>query len=309
MCIFTQSSIEVYSELGGIASIAKISTDVGCISHDTIQEINGDVYFMSTNGWHVVSNGKLIIQDKKAFRLGNGDIDNIFNEKGYVYEINKTNYSNFHSCYYPTLNQFLTFVSEGSNTTMSKAYNYEFDIQGFRPYDFQMGFSFSTLAEDSNGEEVILLAGTDGRIYKHSINVTRHDVDESNTSLVIPVFAQLYWIAHTDLDATMNFGTMIYKALSTDNALTVKCFFNFDIETLEEKSYDFAKEETGFILDVSLLDVGTLGDGRTIVRGLGEVNRTAQSLLIGFYQSIIDSDIGLIDGMITASKNGNPNYN
>jgi hypothetical protein len=309
LCIFTRSSIEVYSELGGSPSLAKISTDVGCVSHDTIKEINGDIHFMSSNGWHIISNGKLLTKGKKAFKLGEGDIDNIFNDSGYVYELNKSNFDNFFSVYYPTLNQYLTFVSEGSSLTISKAHNYEMEIGGFRPYDFSLGFNAACLAEDANKEEVVLIAGDTGRIYEHSINVTRHDVDASNTSIAIDAFALLYWLSHPDLDASLNFGTLALKALSNSNALTVKCFLNYELDSPAAKSYDFSVAETGFILDVSLLDEGILGDGRTIVRDLsGGIYTTAQSLLIGFYQSIIDSDIGLISGQVDASKNGNSNY-
>lgn len=307
LCMFKKGSVEVYSELGGVPSVSTVSSSVGAVSHDTIKEIDGDVYFMSENGFHVISGGKIVKKDRKAFRLGDGDIDNIFTEDGYVYELNKQNRENFFSVYYPTLNQYLTFVSEGSNTATSKAYNYEFAIGGFRPYEFIQTFNAACLAEDSNGEDMVLLGGESGRIYKHSINVERVDHDEAGNEVAIDAFAQLFWIAHEDLDATMNYGTLNFKALSGTEPVTVKCFLNYELDSPIDKEYDFSKDETGFILDVSKLDEGVLGDGRTIVRSVGGIYRTAQSLLIGFYQSALNANMGLIQGQLDASKNGNSN--
>lgn len=307
LCMFKKGNIEAYSEINGQPHVSIVSSSVGAISHDTIKEIDGDIYFMSENGWHVISNGRLVKKKDKAFRLGEGDIDNIFTEDGYVYELNKQDRESFFSVHYPTLNQYLTFVSEGSNTAKNKAYNYEFSINGFRPYQFNLNFNDGCLAEDSNGEDMILLAGSSGRIYKHSINVSRHDQDESGVSVAIDAFAQLYWIAHEDLDATMNFGILDFRALSSNNEVTVKCFLDYELEGPINKTYDFSKAETGFILDVSKLDEGVLGDGRTIVRSTGGVYRTSQSLLVAFYQSAIDANMGLIQGQLDASKNGNSN--
>lgn len=307
LCIFKRNSVQVYSELGGIPSLSVVSTKIGCVSHDTIQEIDGDIYFMSTLGWYRIHNGTIEKSKGLPVKLGEKDMDSIFTQSGYVYELNQSDSQNFFSVYYSRLGHYMTFISEGSNTSKNKCYNFELDLYGFRPHEFPMSFNGACVIENSDGEEIVLFAGDNGRVYKYSLlnNVTDVDMDNNNTN--IDAFAQLFWIAHDDMDATMNFGTMNYRALSTSNPLEVRCFFNYELDDAEVKEYDFNKSGTGFILDVSLLDVGILGDGRTIARATGFIGRTSQSLLIGFYKSVENESIDLISGQVDASKNGNPN--
>lgn len=308
LCIFKRRAIEIYSELGGLASYSTVSSTVGAVSQDTILEIDGDIVFMSETGWHVISNGRINEKKGRAFRLGDGDIDSIFTEEGFTYEINKSNTENFFSVYYQTLNQYITFISEAGNTNINKAYNYEFDIGGFRPYEFPIGYTSACVAEDASGDSFVLIGGNDGYLYKHGLEVSKHDVDSSNSSVNIDAFAQLYWINHDDLDATMNFGTLILKGLDSDNDVTVKLWLDYNLTNVEDRAYSFTGPNSGFILDESKLDEGILGDGRDVVRSIGQgVYKTSQSLLIGFYQNILDANLGLVSGQLDASKNGNPN--
>lgn len=307
LVMFKKNRIEGYSEIGGQNRVFTISSTVGCVNHDTIVEINGDLYFMSTKGWRVISNGKLLKKEDRPFSLGDGDIDDIFTRSGYIYELNKTNLDNFFSVYYPTLDHYLTFVSEGSNTSIYKAYNYEFSINGFRPYEFPVYFTAACLGEDSNGREVIFLAGEGGYIYTHSVNETRTDVDNAGDAEDIAAFCQFYWLAGQDMDASYNFGPLILWALSQDTAITVKCFTDFSLQAPTNIEYDLSSSETGFILDISKLDEGVLGDGRTIVPGRGDILKSGVSLLIGFYQTATNGNMGLVKGQIDIQKNGNPN--
>ena len=164
------------------------------------------------------------------------------------------------------------------------------------------------ILKDSQGNEIVILGGKNGRLYKHGTSVTKHDVDADNNNVSIPAFAQLYWLAHEDLDASLNFGTMIFKALSNEQDITVRCWLDYKLSDLTSKTYSFTDTSGSFILDVSKLDEQVLSDGRTIVRSLGSgIYKTSQSLLVGFYMDGIDYDMKLISGQITASKNGNPN--
>jgi hypothetical protein len=201
----------------------------------------------------------------------------------------------------------MTFISEGANTNISKCYNYEFGINGFRPYDFPTIMYSATLAEDSTGEDVVLIGGKNGFIFQHSVKEARSDTLDDNTTQAIDAFALMFWIAGDDLDATLNYGQFTLRALEGDTPITVKCFLDYEKDAPIDKSYDFSKDATGFILDVSKLDIGTLSNGRTIVRSRGGIYKTAQSLLIGFYQNTIDTNMNLIEGQLDTSKNGNPN--
>jgi len=307
ICIFKKDSIEVYSELGGSGVQSLVSPNIGAASQDTVKVINGDVYFMSGKGWHIISNGKLIKKDRRAFHLGDGDIDNIFNDKDFTYLINKGQTDSFFSVYYPVLDQYITFVKETGSTQTFKSYNYEFNIDGFRPYSFPLNIITAIEAEDVNGEALVLLATEGGFIMKHSINQERSDALADNTTQAIQAFGNFYWVAGDDLDASYNFGIFNVRALKNDSPLQFNYFLDYLYEDPTVASFTFANDATGFILDVSKLDEGILSDGRNVQRYTGDILKTAESLLITFFHEVENSNINLIEAQVDFSKNGNPN--
>ena len=303
---FKKRHIELYREVAGTPQQVVISREIGCVAHDTIQIINGDIMFMSLQGWHLISNGQLL-KFGDTHSIDKGHISDIFTRSGFVYELNKAFSGNFFSVYYPTLRQYLCFIAEGSNNSIYKCYNYEFDIGGFRAYQFPVTFKAGCLGENDNFNDVVYLAGEGGYIYQHSVEeAVGTDVDAINTSTAVEAFAQMWWTGGEDLDASYNFGPFILRAVQQTGAVTVKVFLDYSNQDPTDKSYDFNATETGFILDVSMLDVGILSDGRQIVRALGNIFKTGQSLLIGFYKTQTGESIGLIDGQLDIQKNGAP---
>lgn len=312
LVIFKRKSTHIYSEIGGGAENSKfvtISNEIGCVSQDTVQVKNGVVYFLSEEGWRGISNGRLITnKEGEAITLGSGDVDDIFKSSGFVYEVNRSGLANAFSVYYPTLDQYLTWVSEGQNADYTKCYNYQFDIGGFIPYEFATPATCAALGENANGRDVVLFGTKDGFIMKHSIEEEYSDRDASNTETAINAFAVLPWMPqNADFDATYNFRELILRAITSESALTVKNYIDFNLTTTEESDYDFSDPESGFILDVDSLDEGVLTDGRTIVTARNDINRVGESIAIGFYQQIIGANIGLIGMQIDSSKNGNRN--
>lgn len=305
---FKERHIELYTEASGSGQQVIISQEIGCLSHDTIKTINGDVFFMSAKGWHVIKDGRLVKTKDKNDSIDNGDINDIFSRSGFVFELNKQELDNAFSVYYPTLQQYLTFVPEASNADIFKAYNFEFSIGGFRSYEWQTNFKSACLGRDTTNEEIVYLAGKGGYIYTHSIKEAQGtDTDENGAEVDVNAFAQLYWMGGEDMDASYNFGPLIFRALAQDNPITVKLFLDYSLQSPLDKSFAFNDPETGFILDVSKLDEGILSDGRSIVRFVGEVLRTGQALLIGLYKSDQGESMGLIEGQLDVQKNGNPN--
>lgn len=307
LCIFKKDTVEVYSRLGGFAEQSLVSPNVGAPSQDTIKVINGDVYFQSTKGFHVIRNGRLVQKKDKVFHLANGDIDNIFNDDGFTYALNKTESDNFFSVYYPVLDQYITFVKESGSTKTFKAYNYEFKTNGFRPYNFPLNIIDAEVGEDENGETVVLLATEGGYIMKHSIAEGRSDTMADGATQEIEVFGNFYWVSGDDMDATYNFGTFIARALRNNDEIEFKYFLNYEYDASTLEDFDFTKEATGFILDVSKLDEAILSDGRNILRYVGGIYKTSQSLLITFSHNVKDSNINLIESQLDFSKNGNSN--
>jgi len=310
VCIFKRRSIHIYSELGGNPKSVIISNEVGCVSHDTIQVKNGAVYFLSDEGWRAIVDGRLVRNSEgEAITLGNGDIDDIFKSPGYIYEINRAQMTNAFSVYYPTLDQYMTWISEGSNNAFTKVYVYEYNSVGFKVFEFSSVATCATIGESATSRPVVLFGTSGGFILQHSIVERRSDEDSEGTEVSIPAFAVLPWYPNEegDFDATYNFRELVLKAIVSANALTVKSFIDFDLSDQIDYSYTFTDPNSGFILDLSLLDVGVFGDERTIKSSRADINRTALSMAIGFYQDVIGGNIGLVAAQLDLSKNGNSN--
>lgn len=310
LVIFKRKSTHIYSEIGGLPKLVPISDQIGCVSHDTVEVKNGVVYFLSEEGWRAISNGVLIKdQQGDTVTLGNGDIDDIFKTPGYVYEINRTNITSCFSVYYPTLDQYITWVSEGSNSAFSKAYVFEFETGGFKPYEFASIATCAAIGEDSTSRNIVMYGTSEGYIMTHSILEDRSDIDSSGAEVSIPSFAIMPWYPGDDgdFDASYNFRELILRALVSNTALNVKTFINFDLSDIIEYDYTFTDPASGFVLDLSRLDEGVFGNERAIVTARNDINRVGETMAIGFYQDAIGANIGLVAAQLDMSKNGNRN--
>jgi len=275
LAIFKKRSISIYSEAAG-SGLTLISNEIGCVSGDTISVINGDIYFQSESGARVLRNGRLLKEKGKGGKskpatLGEGSIDNIYTDSGFIYELNKAASVDWFSAYYSTLNHWLNFVSEGSNNSIQKAYNYEVENNAFKPLTFGTNYTAATIGEDSDGEEVLFVSDDAGFIYTYSIKNTETDQNRDLESQQIAAFFILSHQPGTsgDFDATYQYREFILDAITNTDNFTVRYFPNFDFGSPSELTYSFPDPGTGFILDVSRLDEGTFTDGRTMVRARG----------------------------------------
>lgn len=310
LAIFKKKSTFIYSEIGGQKRLVRLDEKIGCVSHDTIQVKNGVIYFLSEEGWRAIINGRFVTSsDGRAATLSNGDIDDIFKSSGYAYEVNRNGLPRSFSVYYPTLDQYITWVSEGANDAYTKAYSYEFEVGGFKPYEFATPATCATIAETSAGRDIVLLGTSSGYVLKHSIMEERSDVDPDGNVVPISAFAVLPWSPDEsgDFDATYSFRELILKAINSENALTVKTYIDYNLTLVESADYSFASQDNGFILDQDQLDVDALGDERSIVTSRADINRVGETIAIGFYQSIAGSNMGLVSMQIDSNKNGNRN--
>lgn len=308
LVIFKKNSTTIYSEIGDIPTQSTIDSHVGCVSHDTIRVRNGIVYFMSENGWYAVANGSLIKDDSgRPISLGNGDIDDIFSRSGWTYELNTTNYANMFSAYYSTLNQYLTFISEGSNTSIYKCYVYEERIGGFRVYEFPHILKSGIDGEDDNGNQAVFLGDDQGYLFTYSTRNPRHDDTTAGVAQAISAFVLLPFIQPDEHNRTYNWKEITVRAMNSDYDLDLKIFASFSLQSPDAYSLSFPPSGLAFTLDVSQLDVGVLGDERIPVTACAHINKTGEVLLVGFYQSEIGSNMGLISTQVTYNMNGNAN--
>jgi len=196
----------------------------------------------------------------------------------------------------------MTFVAEGANNEIRKAYVYEEKIGGFRVFDFKTSLTCACEAEDDDGYQCILIGDKTGILFSYSNRNDRTDQDYAGASQTIPAYVILPFIRPGEDDCTYNFRFLTLRALASSNALTVRAFPGFSLQSYESFSCEF--DETGFVLDLSQLDVDVLGDERLPVTALVDINKTAETMAIGFYQDIANANIGLISAQLSLNKNG-----
>lgn len=304
---FKKTSTTLYSDLGGISRQVLLDPHIGCVSNDTIKVVNGVIHFLSENGWYMIENGVLVKKDGKPFPLAAGDIDDIFARSGWAKELNKAQFSNYFSVVYPTHRQYWTFIAEGSESTLYKAYIYERDTGGFRFFKFNTNFKCATEAEDEDGNQVVLLGDTSGRLFSYAVGNDLHDVDASNASSTIETFLALPFFIEKDLYASYNYRFLTIRGLTSSNAVTVRTSSNWISSEYATDSLDFASNMSEFTLDVSMLDVDAFGEERSVRTATIDLNTTAETIMVKFYQNIMDANIGLISGQLQYSKNGGNN--
>ena len=305
LVIFKRNSISIYSEIGGNVAQALLDENVGCVSADTIRVGNGMIYFLSDHGWRVIKRGTLVKKsDSMPYTLGDGDIDDIFTRTGWTKEINSDNYANFFSSYYTINSQYITFMSEGQDTSIKKAYVYSEKIGGFRVWDFKYELSSSCDSEDDNGNQAVFIGDSTGFIFTYSIKNNRYDEDSSLNQLSIPAKMNLSYIQSDDETTSYNFKTLTVKALANDNDITVKVYPTYNADPYDTLTYEFPNISESFTLDVSQLDIDTIGDDRTPVTVKGDISLTGEALLVSFEQDIVGGNIGLISAQVEINKNG-----
>lgn len=310
LVIFKRNRALIYSEIEGNTRLSVLSDTVGCLNDSTVEIRNGDVFFMSERGWHAIVNGRLVKDSKgNVLTLGNGDVDDIFTVgTGYENEINVNQSSLYHSVYYPRLDQYITWIAEGSSTDIKKAYVYEFSTShGFKVYNFPMNIVSSSIAEDSNNNSIVLLGDESGYIYKHSIKESKSDVDSNNQRVKLNAFGILSWIDVDDFATTYNFRDIFLQQIGEDDDITVKGYINYDLADFVTETFEFASPSGGFILDLSKLDEGTFGDARAANVQYADINRSGQTFAVGFFLNKLDGRMSLIKAQIDFNKNGNRN--
>ena len=273
---------------------------------DTVRVRNGAVYFMSENGWYTIRNGMLLRdKNKQPVSLGNGDIDDIFSRIGWINELNSANFANFFSCYYTINSQYLTFVSESGTNIIKKAYVYEEKIAGFRIFEFKSEISSACEGEDEDGYQCLYFGDITGALFTYSTRNPRYDENELGVPQSIPNYLVLSYIQPGEIFNSWNYRYLTLRAFGSINPITVRAYPDFSNQTQEVLAFDFPNTALGFILDVSQLDIGTLGDARAPVTTQADLSLTGETLLIGFYQDVMDGNIGLISAEIAINKNGN----
>jgi hypothetical protein len=222
LVIFKKNAITIYSELYANPNQVQLDTSVGCVSAETIRVRNGNVYFMSENGWYMIDNGVIQKTDQGLpLSLGGGAIDDVFSRRGWSLQLQSSLYSSCFSVFYSTLNHYMTFVADGVNSTFLKAYVYEERIAGFRVFSFKTAFTCATEGEDDSGNQCIFMADTAGSIYTYSVINPRHDENSAAVSQSIPAYAILPYFSPEDCSSTYNFRTLIVRAIGGGSTINI----------------------------------------------------------------------------------------
>ena len=115
---------------------------------------------------------------------------------------------------------------------------------------------------------------------------------------------KLSYIQPDDESTSYNFKTLTVKALGSDNDITVKAYPSYNVDPFDSLTYEFPNISESFILDVSQLDIDSLGDDRVPVTVKGDLSLTGEALLISFEQDVVSGNIGLISAQVELNKNG-----
>ncbi len=309
LLMFKKNSTHVYSELNNSPSQTTVDERIGCISGDTVRTRNGGVAFMSDNGWRYVVNGRIETDAQgTAITLGNGAIDSVFSRVGWQNELNLPQAASFFSTYYTIHDHYLTFICEGSSTSITKAYVYEEKIGGFRVFEFKYALVSGCEGEDDNSYQTIYLGDSTGTLFTYSYRNSKHDEDNAGNSLTIPAYALLPYVIPGEDSCTYNFRTLAVRALVNSNPITIKTYPSFSTQIYNSFLYDFSNTTSGFTLDVSRLDVDSFGDEQLVVTAMADLNQAGETILIGFFQDVLDSSIGLLSAQLTSNKNSNRNH-
>lgn len=302
--LFKKFATYVYSERDDFPRLVPLSNKTGCVSHDTIRVIDGNVYFLSADGWKVIVDGNIVQgKDRTDFTLADGDIDDIFNTKGFEYEVNDANAGNFFSGF--AAGQYMTFISEGSSNDITKSYSYIAGNACFMPFKWPWNVYAACDADNIEGNDSAILA-TQNYLLEYTKSNDRHDISANGDSLSIPVFANISWFSSEDMDSTCSWRELIIKGVVNQQNLDIYAYLNYDDAQPNTYSVDFT-DGTSFILDVSVLDVDTLGDSRKLKVSRADINRTSESIMISFRLNVVDVNIGLISAQLHYNRNGNRN--
>lgn len=161
--IFTSSSI---SKLSGSSEadfvLSSVATDIGCVSGDTIQEVAGDVIFLSSDGLRLLSSTERI-----------GDFSNLLSTKAIQTQITEfiSSYDDFSSIVIRTKSQYRLFGWE-LNQLQGSAQGFigtQFEAQNPHSFAWTQTLGIKSHCADSevfNGKEFAFFANDTGFVYR-----------------------------------------------------------------------------------------------------------------------------------------------
>ncbi len=303
LCIFKEASTHIFTESDGLVTIS--DTD-GSVGQDTIFRRNGDIIFLSREGWRAIENGRLLTnQDDSSLNLGH--IDDIFKRRGWQYAANQTNMDDWFTVYYPTLDYAMTFSSLEGNTRLDRVYAYEFESAGFKPFSFPINANCGALGEDSNGAKTVFFADDTGYIFSHSVNSDYNDRDASNNKTEIKNHFILAWEDAEDIGSSYQWLKAVLRGVESNKAITCKWWTNYDLGTPYSEDVDWTGTSQGFRLDVSQLDIGAFGDDREKKRAEVDLRTNGFNLSFGVFQDSVDSAMEITNIQLNFRKCGNRN--
>lgn len=322
LVIFKESSTWVYSEIGETSRLVKLNANIGCVSHDTIIVRNGDVYFLSRYGWYGISNGRIIKKDGQPYSLGGGAIDDIFEDSGVSQYINRQKLSEAFSVYFQNQDVYVTFLPLNGSNEFYDAYVYNFGKDNFLKWTFPVNMVGAATAEDSLGQEIILLCQRNPTwsidrpscLFKMSRNVPYSDTyypeNEDNPTKVTAAIdwnVLLGWIDGDDYDASYDFREFLLRLKRYQPNITVKVWVDYTYSYNQEQEMELPEPDATFILDESYLDIDALGEGNDAVTARVDLCASGENVLIGLFQNETNENIIITSGQLNFSKNGNRN--
>ena len=164
LIIFCKNSIHKLSNINdaNTVSVAPITTNVGCLSHGSIQEIGGDVLFLAPDGIRTIAG---------TARIGDVELSSVSRQiQNVIKEISSNSANIITSAVLRSKSQYRLFYSTaGESPTTSKGVIGTLTSNGFE-WSETLGIQALGLASDLNSDNVekIYHGDKDGSIYNHS---------------------------------------------------------------------------------------------------------------------------------------------
>lgn len=186
--IFTRNSIHQLTDIDGTPAILPISYNVGCASGWTVQEMGGDLIFLSHDGVRTLSTSDQYgdVQFGNVARKIDPIIKNIL--------LNKESLT-FSSSVFRLKNQYRIFYSKSTNLSdqnlgiagtlkVGQTGNFEYQWSQLQAIDVACLESISNTFVDSDDFETHYHGGYDGYIYQHDVG---NSFDGSNISAMFEI--------------------------------------------------------------------------------------------------------------------------
>ena len=279
----------------GTGAIVPITTNVGCLAAGSIQEIGGDLLFLSPDGIRTIAG---------TARIGDVELSSVSRQVQAIVALLAQEVDQFTitSCVIRSKSQYRLFYSADTETTLDSrgllgtltANGFEWsETIGIKAYAITSDFDRDGIERHYHGDDK-------GYVYNHDKGKYFHQLDEQDILQPSNINA-LYETPNFDFGDLGTPKTLEYMRLSItpEAAATVKMNVRFnsnDVNTPQPKIFEFPTTSKGGVFGIAKFDISLFGTGasetmKAFLQGSGDTvsfqiltdNQDTPYTINGFY--------------------------